>query len=220
MKYILLFAIAILFFSCKSDLKSPIDIRNTEKNDKNINYFVDYFEVNQLNLINNFTHIDIQLNDESNFVTISDSSTYSGLDFKLQNISIYSPSLHSINQKHYAAEIIFFHKDTLNNNLIISLFVDKGNENIQYQPIINNLPNRSASIKLDETLDLLNLLPQQTHFYIYQGSTIEKVIEPAKWIILKDNIEFSEEQLTKLQSKISRADIKQVVDENINVIEY
>lgn len=219
MKYTLFCLIAIVFFSCKNNSKSPIDITNTEKEEKHLIYFVDYFEVNKLVINNKSTFIEIPLIDENNFVTINDSAEYSGKDFKLQKICIYSPSIHTLNQKHFAAEIIFFHQDTSNNNLIISLLVEKGSENNAFSKILSNLPNKSATSTLNITLDLFELLPQQNKFYYYEGSTLDKPFENAKWIILKDYIEFSQEQFVNLETKISNSNIKPILENKIKVFE-
>lgn len=219
MKYTILCFLAIALFSCTNNIKSPIDIKSTIKQDNQLRYFVDYFEVEQLTINNKSTHLEIPLYEENNFVTINDTAEYSGKDFKLEKIEIYSPSVHSINQKFFDAEIMFVHQDTSNNYLIISLLVEKGNENIPFSSILSNIPSKTESKTLNLVIDLLELHPQKNNFYYYDGTTLQKPFELAKWIILKQTIGFSSEQLTNLQSKITKSDIKQQKDNTIKVFE-
>eukprot|EP00795_Rhopilema_esculentum_P015103 gene15103-6282_t len=124
-------------------------------------------------------------------------------------------SEHKVNGKQYAAEMHFVHmnkkyessdealkhKDGL---LVLGSFIEVGDENSDLKPIFSQLDDvgeQGEKTEVDD-LDISKLMPSnKKDFYFYDGSlTTPKCNEAVKWIVFKDTISISEDQIAALRS--------------------
>ncbi len=193
----LLFIIT-LFFSCKKNdkLLSPVDLTNNAIKDTSLTALFDDYQKNDYKITNKGSFLLIKT--EDNFLVIPEKNNYLGEQVDLKGILIKTPSEHTVNGKHYPLELQFYHSDSAENAVIISVFVKQGKENLEFNKIIENLPekNQNAIVK---DLDLYNIFQHSPEYWYYKGTTTNTPIKPARWFIMKKPIEASATQIKDIQ---------------------
>ena len=183
------------FPKCKADNQSPINIDtnlvkeckslcNFELKYKNTNCFIN----NKNNLIN------IKCSPGSYFL-------YENTPFELTNITIHSPSLHTIDNSKSDIEICLIHKlsNSANseiNGVILSRFFEKGPNYGSTETFINQIINDIPleTIEYDKEINVSNnwgpnmILPKKNlSYFTYNGSLhYPPCTENYKWFIYED----------------------------------
>ncbi len=123
--------------------------------------------------------------------------------YTLQSVEFHSPSEHKIKDTFYPAEIHLVHKDSKGNVLIIAVFANVGDDNSSVNDILKqNYINMKAG---QFTIDLSKLISNAKSYYSYLGSLpYPPCTENVRWIILKEPITISHEQLSYLVKFIGR----------------
>jgi hypothetical protein len=102
---------------------------------------------------------------------------YNGVDYKVEHIHIYQPSLHRYDGALADAELLAYHSSSDGRNLIVSIPINIGNgagkqSSDIMNTILQNLPSRSASggkyISDVNNFSLGNLIPKEG-FFTYVG---------------------------------------------------
>lgn len=171
--------------------QSPVNI-NTETTTEVglVEIDFDYHEA-ALNIVNN-GHT-VQVNVES-----GSSISYNGITYDLLQFHFHAPSEHQWNEQTAAMEIHFVHQDRNSSNLaVVAILIGSGDgDNSAYTPIFDNLPpiaNQVVDIGLH---NLATLLPENAHFYTYQGSlTTPPCSEIVRWLVQDIEIALSGEQI-------------------------
>lgn len=119
-------------------------------------------------------------------------------------------SEHTVDGEAFAAEIHFVHWNTKYGSLsealkhgdglaVLGVFVKNGSEHSEVNQLIKVLPSiqfKDQSEKFTEPLDPLKLLPANRAYWTYLGSlTTPPCTECVVWIVFKDAIEMSHDQL-------------------------
>jgi carbonic anhydrase len=102
-----------------------------------------------------------------------------GVDYKVDRIDIYQPSLHRYDGQTAAAEILAYHTSSTGDNLIVSIPIIVGNTNGRQSSeimneILKNLPTSTSTTKTINTItnfNLGNLVPKEG-FFIYTGKNL------------------------------------------------
>lgn len=213
--------IVILFFiSCNSPEKrlSPVDITDGVSNEDFTPLYNDYYYVDNFVVLNNGDLLDILINDC--FLLIPDKDEYLGHEVALKNILIKSPSEHTVKGKSYPLEIQFIHYDTLGKMTNVAVFVENGDENTYFNPILNNVPSKNNSSTIDEELDVYSLFPQSPEYWYYLGSTTTgEYADSVKWFVMKEPVTLSDEQIKKVVDAIGENQIDIVELGNREIIE-
>lgn len=124
---------------------------------------------------------------------------FSGETYPLTQFHFHSPSEHALNEKFYPLEIHFVHQTKEGKILVIGVFVEEGKFNSALADVWDGLAQES-----NKDLFALNLLPTDLKYFNYKGSlTTPPCTEGVTWVVLKEPIEASKEQLGMLQ-KITR----------------
>ena len=102
---------------------------------------------------------------------------YNGVDYKVEHIHIYQPSLHRYDGALADAELLAYHSSSDGRNLIVSIPINIGNgagkqSSDIMNTILQNLPSRSRSggkyISDVNNFNLGNLIPKEG-FFTYVG---------------------------------------------------
>jgi len=181
------------FSACGGQAQSPINIEtnNYKKSDKlqAINF---QYNTSNVDIINN-GHT-VQFN-----VTGDNKIKFNNKNYKLLQFHFHSLSEHTIDGKHYPAEIHFVHKNNDKDYAVISVLIKEGKENELLKKYLDKFPSKNGNFKTDEKLDLNKLLPKEKNYYYYKGSlTTPPCSEVVSWYLMKSPIEASKEQIQKL----------------------
>ena len=182
------------FKACKNGTQqSPINIEfsKVKKSNQTMNIQLHYGPT-LLSLINNGHSI--QANAESNRNKI----VIEGREYELAQFHFHSPSEHELNGQSYDMEIHLVHQDRNGNLAVVGLMIKEGKENKLLTPLWRVLPKEKMekAIAIKELVDLRALLPSDDKLFYYKGSlTTPPCTEGTEWIVLKEPIEISKEQI-------------------------
>ncbi len=179
---------------CKSGkAQSPIDIRKTVKTDLPP-VEVNYSEIPLTVLNNGHT---IQVNCESGGYVI-----YNGKKYNLLQFHFHTPSEHLFNGQVFPLELHLVHSDEEGNLLVIGVMLKEGSENPVIKKVWNFMPLEKGEVtKEDVKINPEQLLPESRGYYTYDGSlTTPPCSEGVTWIVMKEGIEVSKEQIDRFRS--------------------
>jgi len=99
-----------------------------------------------------------------------------------------------------------------NNGLIVlgvMLKVGKANPELnKIIPSLHDVPLKGQKTSLKETLAINNLFPENPGYYTYKGSlTTPPCFESVRWVVFKDQVEVSEEQLKAFRELNNCSDV-------------
>ncbi|MDR6224406.1 carbonic anhydrase [Desmospora profundinema] len=183
------------FSLCNEGKKqSPIDITQYQTKDLtpvDFNYKPSAWEV-----VNNGHTIQANVSSSDNTITV-DNHTY-----LLNQFHFHTPSEHTINDEAYAMELHLVHQDENENIAVVGLLIQSGKENTQLASLWENMPQNEnePEVALDGKWNVDTLLPKDIRTYRYSGSlTTPPCSEGVQWLLIKQPIELSEEQIQAFQ---------------------
>ena len=100
--------------------------------------------------------------------------------------------------------IHFIHSTADGKRVIIAVNVKAGKENLMIATIVNNFPSAQGNKRsVDTPLRMDILMPKNlSSYYNYTGSiTIPPCFQGAEWIILKDSITLSQQQINAFKQR-------------------
>jgi carbonic anhydrase len=209
---IFLFGAIIFLSSCEENgtRLSPIDISDTEKSDELIPLYADYLQADKF-VINN-TGKTISVYVDSSVLVIPDEDDYLGTELNLERFDIKSPSEHKVNDEHFPLELQFHHVDSAGKIVIASVFVIEGEENIEFQIVIDNIPKKGDPEKIETPIDVYYLFSIGENYWTYNGTYTDKPYEGnVEWYIMQDPIEVSKAQINAIVDAIGK-NKKEVVE--------
>lgn len=121
-----------------------------------------------------------------------------GEDYELKQFHFHHPSEHTVNGVPAPMEAHFVHQNDKGDYAVLGLFMTEGSENRAFRPVWNALPQQQGAEQVmpNVQVDLNALLPTDGNTYRYFGSlTTPPCSEMVKWVIFKDPVEMSAEQL-------------------------
>jgi carbonic anhydrase len=123
-----------------------------------------------------------------------------GIEYQLANLHYHSPSEHTVEGKHAAAEAHFVHKDAAENIAVIGVMIIEGKkDNAAWKPFIDSL-NIKEGASFETTVDWQAMLPSSLGSYRYSGSlTTPPCTEGVSWVVLESPVELSATQITALE---------------------
>lgn len=123
-----------------------------------------------------------------------------GTRYNLLQFHFHTPAEHTVDGKQSPMEAHFVHQNEEGNLAVIGVFINVGAVHQVYQTLFNSLPTKKGEeVKLQEPLDVYKLLPSDRRFFRYDGSlTTHPFTEGVKWIVIRETIELSQDQIDKL----------------------
>lgn len=217
-----LFSIVIVNYSCNKNKRlSPINIETSDINDNLKSIYTDYLPSPDFVINNTGQSIDIYVTN-SELIVPSDSN-YQGIQYTLRKIMIKSLSEHTVKGEHYPLELQLCHidEDSDSVEVIVSIFVEEGNENPFLQKIVSHIPQKGTPSKQDISVDPYNILPNSPKFWKYNGTQTEKPYDfEIVWYIMQEPIQASAEQIKIINSSIGANDIGVVELGNRKISEF
>lgn len=157
--------------------QSPINIENAFF-DSGLTDLIFNWEVSHTAPFHNGHTIEVPYEKGSSIV-------FKNKSFTLKQFHFHSPSEHTLNGKSYPLEVHFVHADEAGKLLVVGVFVEDGKFN---SALADTVEGRSVIAR--------NLLPTSTTYYNYNGSlTTPPCSEGVTWIVLREAIEASKDQL-------------------------
>jgi carbonic anhydrase len=124
--------------------------------------------------------------------------------WQLVQFHIHSPSEHTVDGKHFDAEIHFVHKNAKGAFAVVGIFLTKGKESKPLAPYFDQAPaDVSSEAKTIEgkTIDLASMFPKKAAYYTYTGSlTIPPCTEGLTWFVFTTPAQISGAQLDKFRT--------------------
>ena len=140
--------------------------------------------------------------------------------FELKQFHFHSPSEHTIDGKSYDMEMHFVHVDEAGALAVVGVLIEAGKEH----PVLNQLwsfmpqnPGDTSAqpIGIEET----NLLPPTREYFYYSGSlTTPPCSEGVVWVVLKNSVEASEEQIQRFKERVGPSTNRPVQPHNSRMI--
>jgi carbonic anhydrase len=127
-----------------------------------------------------------------------------GSTFELKQFHFHSPSEHQLNGENMPAEVHFVHADQSGNLAVIAIFVVEGTAHSTISQLWKDLPGEEGEDNdLDQPISASDLLPTSKGYYYYQGSlTTPPCSEGVRWLVMKEPIAMSTDQIAALKKAI------------------
>ncbi|MDF7669701.1 carbonic anhydrase family protein [Orbaceae bacterium ESL0721] len=171
------------------------------------------FNVTNESIINNGHTIQVTAQGEDIF-SLDDET------FQLVQYHFHVPSENHINGKSYPLEGHFVHSNNDGGLAVVAVMFDLGKENSALTTILDAIPseqNKEEAFK--QHVDLKSLYPTDRTYYRYSGSlTTPPCSEGVRWLVMKDPITLSADQLEKFKSALKHDNNRPVQPLNGRVI--
>lgn len=177
----------------KGKSQSPIDISASSEHD--LVNIVFHYQPSEVNILNNGHTAQVNY-DAGSYIELD------GIRYDVAQFHYHSPSEHEINGKLFAAELHIVHKSADGGLAVVGLLLQKGAENIAFDPFIDNLPAEKSDVtNVGVKINAANLLPSVQTTFRYRGSlTTPPCSEGVNWLVMTTPVELSSDQLSKLES--------------------
>ena len=177
--------------------QSPIDIRAASHNEK-LGALSFSYQASPLSMVNN-GHT-VQLNYQpGSWLRVQ------GKEYELLQLHFHDPSEHTIAGDSYPMELHLVHKSKAGELAVVGVMLQEGDESEPLASFWDALPKTPGEVESEALLDANELLPEDTHDLTYQGSlTTPSCSEGVRWILLKEPISISSEQLDAFANTIGR----------------
>lgn len=185
---------------CDGKRQSPINIIdiNTVSVDSAKTLSILYSPKTILNKVENNGH-SIQFDFNS-----GDSIVYKNEVYHLKQIHFHESSEHIVNGVKYPTEIHLVHQSDSKKLTVLGILCMEGQESQLLEFFESFLPIESGQFKdINQSIDLLDLLPENKSFYSYSGSlTTPPCTENVNWIVFKQPLIISLEEVLKLKDNM------------------
>ena len=130
---------------------------------------------------------------------------FNGRTYDLSQFHFHDPSEHHVDGRTYPMEIHLVHQDRMGHVVVIGLLVETGSPNQSLADIWAMLPMRAGELSAEHPFNPQDLIPPDTHHFSYHGSlTTPPCTEGVHWIVLRDPISMSAQQVAQFISIIGR----------------
>jgi carbonic anhydrase len=140
--------------------------------------------------------------------------------YELKQGHFHSPSEHTIDGEHFAMEIHLVHTNEEGKLLVVGVMVREGEENPMLNRIWSFMPEQVGD-STDSPLTVFEagLLPPTRNYFSYDGSlTTPPCSEGVSWVVLRDPLTASAEQVARFQERVGPATNRPVQPQNARVI--
>jgi len=129
------------------------------------------------------------------------------ITYDLKQFHFHSPSEHLLDERQYPLEAHFVHATANGNLLVVGVFFKVGAENGELAKVWKNAPTTAGQTNTSpELVSAAELWPGTGEYYTYSGSlTTPPCSESVRWIVMKQPVEASPEQLRFLQQTMGGA---------------
>jgi len=192
------------YMACEAGRQqSPINIEMPQHEEKQEELSFHY-QPTPLRVLNNGHTIQVNYQ-EGSYLRLN------GKSYKLRQFHFHDPSEHHIDGKTYPMEMHLVHQDDAGHTLVVGLLLAFGKENQVFaragdfleEHTGHRLSSKVGEVSIDAPINVMDLLPSNTHHFSYHGSlTTPPCSEGVQWIILKTPIEVSKVQAERFITTI------------------
>lgn len=142
------------------------------------------------------------------------------LSYELKQFHFHSPGEHTVNGKSFSMEIHFVHADESGALAVVGVLFEEGQEHPVLQKLWSFMPEQAGeSVAAPVGIEETDLLPPTQDYYYYSGSlTTPPCSEGVSWIVLKNHIEASAEQIALFKKRMGPATNRPVQPHNARLI--
>jgi carbonic anhydrase len=144
-----------------------------------------------------------------------------GVTYALKQYHFHTPSENHIAGKDFPLEAHFVHADSNGNLAVVAVMFEKGKANSQLAELWQNMPMKAGKNYTfkGEVKNIHSLLPQNQEYYRFNGSlTTPPCSEGVKWIVMKEPLTVSKEQVEKFSLAINGTNNRPVQPQNARII--
>jgi len=140
--------------------------------------------------------------------------------FELKQFHFHSPSEHTVNGKSFAMEMHFVHADESGALAVVGVLFEEGEEHAEINKLWSFMPEHAGeSVQLAVKIEDTDLLPPTREYYYYSGSlTTPPCSEGVSWMVLKNPVEVSADQIARFKSRVGPATNRPVQPRNARFI--
>jgi carbonic anhydrase len=131
------------------------------------------------------------------------SITVDGHAYELLQVHWHTPSENHIKDQSFPMEAHLVHADKDGNLAVIGVMYTTGQENNSITNVWNNMPAKTGEVSKNAsvTVSPMDMLPANKDYYRFNGSlTTPPCSEGVRWMVMKDAVEASSEQVEKFHS--------------------
>ncbi len=140
--------------------------------------------------------------------------------FLLKQFHFHTPSENRIHGKSFPLEAHFVHIDKDGNIAVVAVMFEDGKENKSLAKIWDKMPIKEGKESKLNLKDIASeLLPKNMAHYHFNGSlTTPPCTEGVRWIVLKNPVNVSKEQVTKFLNVMKHTNNRPIQPINARVI--
>jgi len=126
-----------------------------------------------------------------------------GRAYRLKQFHFHEPSEHHLDSRTYPMELHLVHQDVKGHVVVIAVLMETGSPNQPLAQLWTMLPTKAGEQGAEHAFNPRDLLPSSTHHFSYHGSlTTPPCTEGVQWIVLRDPITMSAQQVEQFVSVI------------------
>lgn len=180
---------------CDGNFQSPINLVNFKVAEDLQPIDLHYSKETILHDVANNGH-SIQYDFEKGDFLIQDKDT-----FHLKQFHFHEPAEHLIEGVRYPLEVHLVHQNDAKQFVVLSVMAKEGKNSKPFELLESYLPIQKGETKLiQQPFDISQNLPEEQGYFSYRGSlTTPPCTEEVTWVVFKDAIEVSLEQVELLK---------------------
>ncbi len=185
------------FFYCNGANQSPINITGVIS-DTTLPLLEIEYESVPINIVNNGRTLEFEY-EKGSRIKLDDDY------YNLIQFHFHTESEHTLENKRFPMEAHLVHRSELTGLLVvIGILFEENNQNDFLEHFSSNLPlNADQYFTSEDLVNIEDLLPNYFEYYTYQGSlTTPPCSQIATWILLKNTVEASEDQIRNIRNII------------------
>ncbi len=126
-----------------------------------------------------------------------------GRTYRLGQFHFHEPSEHHVDGRTYPLEVHLVYQDPKGHVVVIGVLVEAGSPNQSLAELWTMLPMKAGELGSEHPFNPQDLIPPNTHHFSYHGSlTTPPCTEGVQWIVLRDPISMSVQQIAQFVSII------------------
>ena len=142
-----------------------------------------------------------------------------GISFELKQFPFHTPSENNINGNSYPLEAHFVHASANGKLAVVAVMFEVGESNKVLEGLWKKMPLEAGVHNKDVNNQINTLLPKNRDYYRFNGSlTTPPCTEGVRWLVMKDSISMSKEQLALFQKVMKRPNNRPIQATNARVI--
>ena len=128
-----------------------------------------------------------------------------GRTYFLRQFHFHDPSEHHVDGQTYPMEIHLVHQNQKGHVVVIGVLVEAGTPNQSLAELWAMLPMKAGELGSEHSFNPRDLIPPNNHHFSYHGSlTTPPCTEGVHWLVLRDPISMSTQQIAQFTSIIGR----------------